>query len=346
MGGGVIIKNGTLREEDYQLQSGDVILGNPVASGAGGVVYKAVYCGKDCAVKVLNEPVNLNPNVVAGEGAVSMQREVTLLARLRHPNLVSFYGYFIREFRMYIVMEWCPETLTSLLEKGPLLPEHFVRIAKQIIRALAFLHRLNILHRDLKPSNVLLDVNGTVKIADFGLSRDMDAVETMGALTYMMGTPFYMAPEVFDSNTTTPMPQPHPGSGNESASTNDSDSKTTVYGKAADIYSFGIVCWEMYTRKKPYSDLNFSARNVLAVFDAVGKGLRPNVESFPPALGRLIQMCLSKEPRDRCTLEDIERVLNNPSLLELNPQARSFELAELEPGVSRWAQAQAIGGRK
>lgn len=103
------------------------------------------------------------------------RREVSILSRLHHPNVVRFYGVSYYNRVLYIVTDYCPKSLSGIIEnpaaKGPLEEELFLKIINQIVSGMGFLHSRNVVHRDLKPANVLITENDDVNICDFGLSR-------------------------------------------------------------------------------------------------------------------------------------------------------------------------------
>jgi serine/threonine protein kinase len=155
---------------------------------------------------------------------IDFMREVNILRNLRHPNILSFMGMcYKKPDTLCIVTELASGSLADVLSKraaagkGPLATRKIVRYAKDIARALNYLHHKGVIHRDLKPSNLLLDRAGSIKISDFGLShvKRKAAVET--GSWGICGTPVYMAPEIIAAK---------------------------PYGSKSDIFSFGIVVAE------------------------------------------------------------------------------------------------------
>ncbi|RLN97564.1 hypothetical protein BBJ28_00016993, partial [Nothophytophthora sp. Chile5] len=126
------------------------------------------------------------------------RREVSILSRLHHPYVVRFYGVSYYNRVLYIVTDFCPKSLSGLIEnpmaKGPLEEAVFMKIITQIVSGMGFLHSRNVVHRDLKPANVLISETDDVNICDFGLSRLIEP-DTM-TMTAEVGTPSYMAPEM------------------------------------------------------------------------------------------------------------------------------------------------------
>jgi serine/threonine protein kinase len=204
--------------------------------GGMGVVYKARQKSLDrlVALKILAPEREKDPQF-----AERFAREARTLAQLNHPNIVTVHDFGEAGGMFYLVMEFVDGVnLRQLLGAGRLSPKEALAIVPAICEALQFAHDRGIVHRDIKPENVLVDKQGRVKIADFGIARIMGAVgETAGALQRgastrpgltgerTLGTPAYMAPE-------------------QAANPTDVDHR-------ADIYSLGVVFYEMLTGEPP-----------------------------------------------------------------------------------------------
>ncbi len=195
-----------------------------LGQGGMGIVYRARQKSLDriVALKVLTPPPGN-----AAEFAERFQREARALARLEHPHIVRVYEHGTVDGLHYLVMEYVDGvTLRAALREGRLAPEQALRIVPQICDALQAAHDHGIVHRDIKPENVLIAKDGGVKIADFGLARLVEPGDTrLTRRDQVMGTLHYMAPEQFES----------PG---------DVDHR-------ADIYSLGVVLYEMLTGELP-----------------------------------------------------------------------------------------------
>ncbi|KAJ4869657.1 PAS domain-containing protein tyrosine kinase family protein [Raphanus sativus] len=220
---------------EYEILWDDLTIGEQIGQGSCGTVYHGLWFGSDVAVKVFSKQ-EYSEDVIQ-----SFRQEVLLMKRLRHPNVLLFMGAVTSPPRLCIVSEFLPRgSLFRLLQRNAskLDWRRRIHMALDIARGMNYLHHCSppIVHRDLKSSNLLVDKNWTVKVADFGLSRIKH--ETYLTTKSGKGTPQWMAPEVLR---------------NESA-----DEKS-------DIYSFGVVLWELATEKIPWETLN-----AMQVIGAVG----------------------------------------------------------------------------
>src|SRR5690349_9065847 len=160
--------------------------------------------------------------------------EARTIARLQHPHILQLYDYGVEDDIIYLVMAYVAGgSLATLMDKGPVPLHEIERLLRQVAGALDYAHRQGIVHRDIKPDNVLLDKEGNALLADFGIVKIVSG-ETDGstnpALTQtggLVGTPAYMAPEQ--------------GSG-----------KSDITA-SADLYSLGVVVYEMLTGEQPYT---------------------------------------------------------------------------------------------
>ncbi|MBI3854179.1 MAG: serine/threonine protein kinase, partial [Planctomycetes bacterium] len=165
-----------------------------VGRGGMGVVYRARQTGLDRAValKVLSPRLSSDPDLVG-----RFEREAKALARLSHPNIVAVHDCGVEGGTPYLVMEFVEGlSLRRLLAERRLPPEEALRIVPQLCDALEYAHGQGVVHRDIKPENILIDTNGQVKIADFGLAMVIGiGAPRLTQTNAVMGTPHYMAPE-------------------------------------------------------------------------------------------------------------------------------------------------------
>jgi tRNA A-37 threonylcarbamoyl transferase component Bud32 len=194
-----------------------------IGQGGMGVVYKARQKNLDrvVALKVLSPQLSDDPEFVE-----RFTREAKALAQLNHPNIVAIHDSGIHDHVPYLVMEFVDGTpLRSMLASGKLTPDRALEVIPQICDALQFAHAHGIVHRDIKPENILIDRQGRVKIADFGLAKLSIEQSRITQSGYVLGTPRYMAPEQFEPS--------------------------GRVDHRADIYSLGVVFYEMLTGEVP-----------------------------------------------------------------------------------------------
>lgn len=252
------------------LHTGDLfrrfrVLGN-AGQGGMGVVYRAhdVKLGRDVALKFVTHVGDYNRELHE-----RLRREARSLAALSHPNIVAIHDIDEVDNAPFLVLEWINgKPLNEALLSRPLSTEDFQRIALPVAEAIGSAHDQGIVHRDLKPSNVLVSNEGHIKVVDFGLAKfrdfDRDVVLTAGTV----GTIAYMSPEQ--------------ASGGE-------------LGPASDIFSFGIVAYELLTGERP-----FKGDGLGAVLSAIMNGShRPLCEvrsDLPEQLVAVVERCLEVDP--------------------------------------------------
>jgi serine/threonine protein kinase len=261
-GGGGAATVAATPPDDWELDPADLFFQGKIASGAFGDLYKGVYCGQEVAVKILR---NVHENTQQYE---EFLQEVSIMRKVRHKNIVQFIGACTRKPNLFIVFEYMSggSVYDYLRQVGGLKMSTILKVATEVCRGMDYLHKRKILHRDLKAANLLMDEGGVVKIADFGVARVMD---TQGVMTAETGTYRWMAPEVIEHN---------------------------PYNNKADVFSFGIVLWELLTGKVPYADMT----PLQAAVGVVQKGLRPPIPSTCPApLAAVIQECWERDPEAR-----------------------------------------------
>ena len=205
--------------------------------GGMGAVYKARQTSLDRFVALKILPAEANEDPAFGE---RFQREARALAQLSHPNIVGVHDFGQAGAYAYLVMEFVDgANLRQLQRGGHLSPQEALAIVPQICEALQFAHDRGIVHRDIKPENILIDTQGRVKIADFGLAKMMRLEAGAPDLTltrHAIGTPQYMAPEQIE--------------------------KPETVDHRADIYSLGVVFYEMLTGELPIGRFSSPSQRV------------------------------------------------------------------------------------
>lgn len=243
-------------------------IGDRIASGSCGDLYRGIYLGQDVAVKILRSE-HLN-DALEDEFA----QEVAILRKVHHRNVVCFIGACTKSPHLCIVTEYMPGgSLYDYLHKNHnvLKLSELLKFAIDVCKGMEYLHHKNIIHRDLKTANLLMDTNNVVKVADFGVARFQNQE---GVMTAETGTYRWMAPEVINH-------QP--------------------YDQKADVFSFAIVLWELVTAKVPYDTMT-----PLQAALGVRQGLRPDLPSTGhPKLLELMQKCWDADPSNRPSFSDI-----------------------------------------
>ena len=242
--------------------------------GNGGIsqVYKAmdVNHGTIFAVKRISYTPELTTNLRVWE------QEIKILEKYKHPNIIQYLGSECEGDQLYIYLEYADGgSLSSLLNRVGAFEEQTVKnYVGQILRGLSYLHRNDIIHRDIKAENVLLD-RETIKLSDFGCSRQYSDRTKSGMINSVAGTFLFMAPEVIRSE---------------------------HYGRSIDIWSLGCLTIQLLTAHSPWPEFD-------SVFHGIYKiatGLMPTIpENISPEAEDFIRSCLNRDPRLRKTAEQL-----------------------------------------
>src|SRR5258707_12916568 len=256
--------------------------------GAGGMgeVYRArdTRLERDVAVKVLPASLASDANL-----RQRLEREAKAVSKLSHPHICTLHDIGHQDGVDFLVMELVEgETLEHRLVKGPLPSDQVLRYAAQIADALAKAHKVGITHRDLKPANIMLTKSGA-KLMDFGLAKQSGPAPLATALTEMtmeqskltgegtiVGTFQYIAPQQLEGK--------------------EADART-------DIFALGEVIYEMAPGKPPFSGDNRATLSP-AIVTAVPHSITQIQPMAPPALERVAQKCLAKDPEERWQSEE------------------------------------------
>lgn len=257
--------------DEWTIDLSKLFLGLKFAAGAHSRLYHGMYNGKTVAVKIIKPPEDDDDDgTIADRLEKQFKREVTLLSRLHHPNVIKLVGASRKAPVFCIITEYLSGgSLRAFLHKikDKALPlEKLIAIALAIARGMEYVHSQGVIHRDLKPENILFDEDFNLRVADFGIACEEAFVD---ALVDDPGTYRWMAPEVI---------------------------KHKPYGRKIDVYSFGLVLWELVTRVIPYEHMT----PVQAAYAVVNKNLRPLIPAdCPPALRAWIEQCWALHPEKR-----------------------------------------------
>ncbi|XP_063062059.1 mitogen-activated protein kinase kinase kinase 10 [Engraulis encrasicolus] len=242
-----------------------------IGAGGFGKVYKGMWRGEEVAVKAARQ----DPDEDISVTAESVRQEARLFWMLRHPNIISLRGVCLREPNLCLVMEYARGgALNRALAGKKVPPRVLVNWAVQVATGMDYLHNhtiVPVIHRDLKSSNILIlepldNLWGkTLKITDFGLAREWHRTTKMSAA----GTYAWMAPEVI---------------------------KLSLFSKSSDVWSFGVLLWELLTGEVPYREIDALA---VAYGVAVNKLTLPIPSTCPEAFAHLLEECWSHNPHSR-----------------------------------------------
>jgi len=217
-----------------------------------------------------------------------LEQEIKFLSQFKHENIVQYYGSETIEDRFYIYLEYVhPGSIHKYVHQhcGSLTESVIRNFTRHILKGLAFLHSQKIMHRDIKGANLLVDINGVVKLADFGMAKHLS---TAAPNLSLKGTPYWMAPEVVRATL----------------------DKNAGYDLAVDIWSLGCTIIEMFTGKPPWSGLEGPAAmfKVLRTDPPIPDNLSPEGKDF-------LRCCFKRNPAERPTAS---KLLEHPFIQNSN----------------------------
>lgn len=280
----------------FEVDRSQVNLGELVGTGCTAEVYLGTFNGEHVAVK----QIDWSKSNLGAKEQRAFNREVAIMTKANHPNLVKFIGVASQAQPLQIITEFCAGgCLFELLHNQDdveLVWAQQHKMCTDVALAMDYLHKFNpqIIHRDLKSLNLLLvkpisscSSVPVVKVSDFGLSRMKDGAQTdWGKMTIAAGTCHWMAPEVFNG---------------------------TRYDEKVDVYSYAMILFEIICREIPFEDEEPAEVGRLAV-----QGARPDVEAIPPdcpqVLSQLMISCWAGNPRKRPSFDSIVDTLKQVSL--------------------------------
>ncbi len=291
-----------------------------LGSGGMATVFKAYHPSLDryVAIKVLHPAFKADPQFFE-----RFQREARIVANLEHPNIIPVYDFNEHEGEPYLVMRFIEgDTLKPEMEGQPMPPAEVLHLMRPVCQGLSYAHKQGVLHRDIKPSNIMITDDGSVFVTDFGLARMVQAGESTLSQDMMVGTPQYISPE-------------------QAQGAKDLDQRT-------DIYSLGVVLYEMLTGRVPFSvDTPFATVHdhiytPLPMPSSVNPDIEPDVE-------RMLLKALAKDPKDRFeTVDELLQALEftmgqqltvasktkKPTKIDAPPKAKKED-----EGIPWWAWA-------
>lgn len=260
----------------FEIQPHEVRFGNQIGSGGFGIVFRGKFRGETVAIKKIHAHALNNPSSIA-----EFRSEVAVLCTLQHPNILRFLGACTKPPSLMIITEFMARgTLFELLHQSNTKVTWAMRkkMALDTCKGMRYLHDSKLLHRDLKSSNLMLDDQFNCKVGDFGLTR-ISSGAVAAQMTGQCGTFQYMAVEVLANK---------------------------PYSEKADVFSFGVLLWELVARKLPY----FGMQPMQVGIAVMHKGLRPTIpERCPAPLAKLIKACWQDVPERRPSFAQIQHHL-------------------------------------
>jgi len=282
------------------LHQKDVEIGSVISSGTYGIVKRGIVkeYGQEieCVLKVID--------ITKEFSLEDFEREVMLLGGLLHPNIIRIHSYYtfnsfkfenkLRKVQGVMVLEKCnEENLSYKIHNYIIDDKEKLQISIKLAETILFLHERNIIHRDIKPDNVLFGLDDQIKLCDFGNSKKKKNIRNS-----LSGTAEYVDPEMMTTF------------------------KLNVDHRKFDIYSFGILLWELWSQCMPYSDYKEQHKEdyqeIIFLFHVFNDNIRPDIKKlkgYPKKIVKLIKKCWqrkhSERPKD---FKEIHKILSKVKL--------------------------------
>jgi eukaryotic-like serine/threonine-protein kinase len=278
----------------------------PIAKSGMATIFRATDTrdGRTVALKIPHPDMEADPIL-----SDRFKREAAIGERLNHPNVMRVFADEHRS-RIYMVMEWCPgRLLRQILDEGRLPQDRAIRIAIEVLKALEYIHTNGVVHRDLKPENIMVDENDHIKLIDFGIAGDTSSRRlTYANFTTTLGTPNYIAPEQVKGKR--------------------GDGRT-------DIYSMGVILYEMLTGKLP-----FTGPSPMAAMNdrLLNHPLPPRVAdpSVSPELQEILYRALERDPKNRySTAQEFIHDLEHPDQVGIEERPELLHWQKRKSQLSR-----------
>ncbi|TVU45474.1 hypothetical protein EJB05_04963, partial [Eragrostis curvula] len=233
--------------------------GGLLESGWFGTKYEGI--SDEGAFFAVKEVSLLDQGSITRQSIYALEQEIELLSQFEHENIVKYYGTDKKDSKLFIFIELVTQgSLSSLYQKYKLRESQVSAYTRQILNGLVYLHERNVVHRDIKCANILVHANGSVKLADFGLAKEMSKINMLRSCK---GSVYWMAPE--------------------------------TYGSSADIWSLGCTVLEMLTRQIPFPNMEWTHALYM-----IGKGERPPIPNYLSKEAQdFIGQCVTVDPDQR-----------------------------------------------